>query len=108
MSIEYICSNSKCSNKFKIEENALQYKCLNCSSPLALVKNIKLPNNFKQLVKEREPNLWRYKEALPLLFSSKNVVSLGEGMTPLVDFESKACQLKLKLVGICLLFWGII
>lgn len=95
----YICSNKSCNSLFNIKENILQFKCSKCQSPLALKKNIQLPENFKQLVKERDANLWRYKEALPLEFSLENVVSLGEGMTPLIPFQTDFCKnLKLKMV----------
>jgi threonine synthase len=37
----------------------------------------------------REPTMWRYFEALPVL-QRKNIVSLGEGMTPLLPLERLA------------------
>jgi threonine synthase len=38
----------------------------------------------KEELKNRAPNLWRYKEVLPVLWE-ENIVSLGEGFTPLLS-----------------------
>jgi len=40
----------------------------------------------------REPNLWRYREVLPVE-NDKNVLTLGEGMTPLIRAERLGAQL---------------
>lgn len=48
----------------------------------------------KELLAERPPTIWRYKEFLPP--DEENVVSLGEGMTPLVKCSSLGEKLKLK------------
>lgn len=45
----------------------------------------------------RVPDLWRYHEMLPVR-SSSNVVSLGEGMTPLVPLERLGSELGLNRV----------
>ena len=44
---------------------------------------------IKAALKDRPPNLWRYKEVLPVLWE-ENVVSLGEGLTPLLDLSRLA------------------
>lgn len=43
----------------------------------------------KSMLKDRPPNLWRYKEVLPILWK-ENIVSLGEGFTPLLDLQRLA------------------
>ncbi len=43
----------------------------------------------------RDPDLWRYRELLPV-GESTNTVSLGEGMTPLVKFEKLGRKLGLS------------
>lgn len=48
---------------------------------------------------ERAPTLWRYREALGIENPS-NIVTLGEGFTPLVDCFLNG-QLKLKLDFLC-------
>ncbi len=47
----------------------------------------------------REPTLWRYRELLPVVDDS-NVVSLGEGMTPLLDCPRLAAELGLERLTI--------
>lgn len=46
-------------------------------------------------VKRRRPNLWRYREVLPVQ-DAANIVSLGEGGTPLVKSHALAASLGLK------------
>ncbi len=48
----------------------------------------------KELLAERPPTIWRYKEFLPP--DEANIVSLGEGMTPLVKCSSLGKKLGLK------------
>jgi threonine synthase len=43
----------------------------------------------KAALKDRPPNLWRYREVLPVLWE-ENIVSLGEGFTPLLDLPRLA------------------
>jgi threonine synthase len=51
-------------------------------------------NWIEQMVK-RERGLWRYHELLPL-YDTKNIVSLGEGWTPLHHARNLGMQLGLK------------
>src|SRR5262247_818199 len=46
----------------------------------------------KLALKERQPNLWRYHEFLPV-GKDENIVSLGEGCTPLIAAEQTAREL---------------
>ncbi len=46
-------------------------------------------------VKNRRPNLWRYREVLPIA-SAHNIVSMGEGGTPLIKSHALAASLGLK------------
>ena len=46
----------------------------------------------KSALKERQPNLWRYHEFLPV-GKAENIVSLGEGCTPLIAAERTAREL---------------
>lgn len=43
----------------------------------------------KSVLQNRPTTMWRYREMLPL-FDDKNMVSLGEGMTPLVSWKNLA------------------
>lgn len=73
----------KCSREYSVRE--AQQLCV-CGSPLLVeyhldeVKRNVTPSH----IAERKPNLWRYHELLPVE-SKHHVVSLGEGMTPLLS-----------------------
>ena len=41
----------------------------------------------RDLLRDRPMNMWRYRELLPVE-QEENIVSLGEGMTPIVSFQS--------------------
>ncbi len=45
------------------------------------------PHLDKQLLSGRTPSLWRYRELLPVL-DARNIVSLGEGWTPLLPLTA--------------------
>src|SRR5260370_24454758 len=49
----------------------------------------------KESLKERGPDLWRYREVLAVE-SDENIVTLGEGYTPLVPASRLGAQLGLK------------
>ena len=46
-------------------------------------------------LKNREPNMWRYKEFLPVNFE-ENIISLGEGFTPILDAKNLAYDIGIK------------
>ncbi|MCS7184492.1 MAG: threonine synthase [bacterium] len=70
------------------------YVCEWCFGPLEVEYNYeKIKNNFsREKLKNREKNLWRYKELLPI---ESNEVTLNEGFTPLIKAENLG-----KLVGL--------
>ncbi|WP_173917894.1 threonine synthase [Halobacillus sp. Marseille-Q1614] len=76
----------KCSKTYSTEEE--NHLCT-CGSPLLV--DYKLEELSKALAPgdlvNRQPDLWRYHELLPVK-SEENKISLGEGMTPLVEFPS--------------------
>ena len=89
--MQYQCN--ECSAAYKI--SPLRYKC-DCGSPLNLQKNASRRY-------ERDTStmsLWRYREALPIDAEAK-IVTLGEGMTPLVPFEVNASEHFVKLDYLC-------
>lgn len=51
--------------------------------------------NWTRLIKDRKPSLWRYHELLPL-HDTRNVVTLGEGATPLLHVPQLGSMLGLK------------
>lgn len=54
----------------------------------------------KKKIKSRPENIWRYREALPLS-NDNNIVSLGEGMTPLVLAQWEGKKVYFKLDYLC-------
>lgn len=51
--------------------------------------------NLKTLIRERKPGLWRYHELLPIK-NVENIVTLGEGGTPLIHAKNLGAMLGLK------------
>lgn len=75
----------KCSLKYNVEQ--VQQLC-ECGAPLLVEYDLNsLKENWKpsDLIGRRN-DLWRYHELLPL-HKEENIVSMGEGMTPLVRME---------------------
>ena len=87
--IEYICN--RCNTTHPID--AIRYKC-DCGAPL----NLKKPDSMLPIkeITPRDSSIWRYREALSIT-DDRSIVSLGEGMTPLVPFENPLCDHRLKL-----------
>ena len=74
----------------------LQNLC-SCGSPLLVDYDLKKARKEidKEQIKGRTSNMWRYKELLPVN-EEKNIVSLGEGDTPLYDLPSLGKEFKLS------------
>jgi len=69
-----------CNKKFSLQEKI--WKC-DCGGLL----DIELQPIFPvDKIKQRKPNLWRYREALPIS-DDKNIVTFDEGFTPLIPVE---------------------
>lgn len=50
---------------------------------------------WKAALRQRRPTLWRYYEVLPI-YDKRNIVSMGEGGTPLIRSQALAAMLGLK------------
>ena len=80
------------------EANTLQNLCVECGKPLLVRYDLEkaaqalTPENLDT----RESSLWRYREVLPV-GDPKNIVSFGEGWTPLLYAERLANSLPIKL-----------
>lgn len=76
---------AKCQRHY---ESEIVNQLCECGGPLIVKYDLdRVKENFKkEALKEREPNLWRYWEMLPVK-DKKNIVSLGEGMTPLIKMD---------------------
>lgn len=75
----------KCERNYSAEKK--QQLC-ECGSPLLVAYDLEeLKEVFRpEHLRERQPNLWRYHELLPVQ-NEENVVTLGEGMTPLLEMS---------------------
>lgn len=67
----------------RVSRNLLDYKCPSCGKPLDIKLN--LPFEKGKIVK-KERSLWRYKKYFPYV-KNADVITLGEGWTPLVKFS---------------------
>lgn len=68
-----------------------------CGSPLLVAYDMAaLKRNFKpEQLRRRHPNLWRYHEMLPIR-EEEHVVTLGEGMTPLLPMKHAGRNMKIE------------
>jgi threonine synthase len=80
------------------EAGVLQNLCVECGKPLLVRYDFE--KAAKALTREslaaREASLWRYREVLPVE-NVDNIVSLGEGSTPLFRVDALAAALPIKL-----------
>lgn len=87
------CSN--CSTRY--DHKHVQTICTQCGKSLLARYDLDAVSKAlsPERLREREGTLWRYKELLPVL-DEKNVVSLGEGFTPLRPLKRYAARLGLS------------
>ncbi len=73
---------SKCGKKFPADKP--QTICQDCNAPLVAVYDLEKVKEVlnKSDLKTRRPDMWRYRELLPIE-DERNIVSLGEGFTPI-------------------------
>ncbi|MBN2619685.1 threonine synthase, partial [candidate division WOR-3 bacterium] len=73
---------TKCGNK--VEADRLWNLCTFCGKPLVVLYDLKQIRKDinKETFKSRPPTLWRYQELLPIK-APNNILTLGEGFTPL-------------------------
>lgn len=73
----------KCSKCNQSSQNLLDFKCSKCGQPLY----VKLMFNFEtEKVNSENYSLWRYARFFPYI-REEDVITLGEGWTPLVNFS---------------------
>jgi threonine synthase len=84
----FVCTH--CGEKYSLQEHP--FRC-RCGGPFALEKETAFPISD---IEKRKPTMWRYWEALPIE-DTGNIVSFGEGMTPLVPWRYKEFNLFAKV-----------
>jgi threonine synthase len=84
----------KCGERY--DYRSVLHLC-SCGSPLLVEYDLaKAARSFtKESLKERPPTMWRYAELLPVL-DEANIVSLGEGWTPLTPLPRLAGALGIQ------------
>ncbi len=88
------CAN--CQKRF--EAGKLHNLCDECGKPLLVRYDLEKAAETltKDSLKDREANLWRYREVLPIE-NDENIVSFGEGWTPLLRARKLSDSLPLEL-----------
>ena len=76
------------------EARRLHNLCTQCGKPLLVRYDLKraAASLTKESLRDRGPDLWRYREVLPVEHDV-NIVTLGEGFTPLVPASRLGAQL---------------
>jgi threonine synthase len=85
---KFYCPN--CNLSYPIDSN--RWRC-DCGSFLDLEFEPKFP--IKKIL-QRNPTLWRYREAIPIL-EDESILSMGEGFTPLEEVELYGYRVLLKI-----------
>lgn len=83
---------SRCGTAYSAFEKQTVSPC--CQMPL-LARYTTDGRFTKEVLKQREATMWRYQDMLPVLHK-ENMVSLGEGFTPLLTLSNLARQYELK------------
>ncbi len=80
------------------EANTLQNLCVECGKPLLVRYDLEkaAATMTPDALASRESSLWRYREVLPVE-NFDNIVSFGEGWTPLLKSDRLADRLPIKL-----------
>jgi len=87
----HLYKNLQCDNCGEIyDKNNIHSYCLKDNQPLLANYRLDSPPK-KSLLKNQSANMWRYNDLLPIE-KKENIVSLGEGFTPLLNLSN----LKLK------------
>ncbi|HNU07302.1 MAG TPA: pyridoxal-phosphate dependent enzyme [Pyrinomonadaceae bacterium] len=89
----------ECANcDVRYEAGKLHNLCTACGKPLLVQYDLEAASRTmtKESLRLREPSLWRYREVLPVV-DDENIVSLGEGMTPLLKVDRLASTLSVKI-----------
>ncbi len=77
------------------DKNHLQTFASCCNQPL--IMEFDFTHETKEDIKRDVSSMWRYQSFLPFI-EEKNIVSLGEGFTPLHEFEKLGRQLDINLL----------
>lgn len=84
----------KCGKKYSVDE--VNHLC-ECGSPLLVAYDLEAARKEinRNTFKNRTASLWRYKELLPIK-DDNNIVTLGEGLTPLLQLKKAGQKSDIK------------
>ena len=87
---------SKCAKTYSYNKPA---NLCQCGGPLLVSYDLEKAKNemSKEKIKKRVTNMWRYSELLPIVHA-ENIISLGEGYTPLIEAEKLGKKMGIKLL----------
>jgi threonine synthase len=77
------------------DKNKIQSFATCCNQPLIIEFDFK--HETKEDINSDVPSMWRYQRFLPFV-EEQNIVTLGEGFTPLHSFEKLSEQLQVNLI----------
>ena len=86
----FVCVN--CSKR--VETDALDAKCTSCNSAVLLESGAKQQTLSRSKFEALPPSVWRYRALLPSI-ADYNIVTLGEGATPLLQAKRLGSELGL-------------
>ena len=87
------CSNGCGAGPFDARQKI--FLCPNCALPLLARYDLNAARAWKkESLAGRAPNMWRYRELMPL-FAGDEPVTLGEGFTPLIHATRLGAELGL-------------
>ena len=74
----------------------IQTVCRSCGKSLVACYDLqKAKSQFtRESLKNQKPSMWRYRALLPIE-RAENIVSFGEGMTPVIHLKTLGSELKL-------------
>ncbi len=89
------CTNTKCNEVFT-DEDRTPFTCPKCDSPLNVhIVHNKVGKIDLDFFRGRTPSMWKFLSFLPL-GHSENIVSIGEGSTPLLQANNINKDLNIK------------
>ncbi|MBI1803655.1 MAG: threonine synthase [Ignavibacteriae bacterium] len=90
---------SSCNRSYS--PHVIQAFCPACNKTLLAEYDLDAARRFltRDMIQKREGTLWRYRELLPV-FDDSNIVSLGEGWTPIIHTEKLGRELGLPFLSI--------
>ncbi len=82
---------SECTKEYPVNEVNTHASCVRCTGNILLSRYADAEENSTDLIEAEERSMWRYFPWLPV-FDRKNIVTLGEGFTPVLNLQALATR----------------